>query len=380
MCVPGIDSEPSRRLLSFLVEYLQHHLLLGIEHFHVGVRYDWSSGSMNHMLQGLKAFIDEGQVSVTSMTSDGMNDVYATSGIAFERDDCKVMFVNSCLYYAKGMADYVAVWDFDEYFIPKPPHNSIMDVVRSLSEPFSLAPHTAATAVDARTAQLQWNGAAPGYATADGHALCYFLLNSETLRSTEGEWMRAFESLRWIGEMYISEPERHETLMNFKKSILPTKTIFYSGLHMPGACSLDAPFRGCADRPLTNGFCMSTMPREFYGLSYLPNGTQVEFSTHHPFDSAVMDEDAKVVDKVKEGLIYHIMMHRMNQRATLVGKGNDYSNRFFRQVREALRSRGIIDTIDFPALVHRGNDAIFSPAWTRFKVLMEEFDKHDKHK
>jgi hypothetical protein len=93
-----------------------------------------------------------------------------------------------------------------------------------------------------------------------------------------------------------------------------------------------------------------------------------------------MDEDARIVDKSKEGLIYHIMMHRMNQRATLVGKGNDYSSRFFQQVREVLRSRGVIDTIDFPALVPRGNDAIFSSSWTRFKVLMENFYKNNRGK
>ena len=50
------------------------------------------------------------------------------------------MYVNMCLYLSKGVADYLAIWDIDEYFIPKFPHNSIMDVINAAENPNRLNP------------------------------------------------------------------------------------------------------------------------------------------------------------------------------------------------------------------------------------------------
>ena len=43
----------------------------------------------------------------------------SSGGLRMPRDDVMVFHVNTCSYYAKGSADYVGIWDFDEFFLPR---------------------------------------------------------------------------------------------------------------------------------------------------------------------------------------------------------------------------------------------------------------------
>jgi len=61
--------------------------------------------------------------------------------------------LNSCLYLAKGTAEYVAIWNIDELFMPKLPHHTIMDVIRSAA-----APPGSELSVDMVGARADWTG------------------------------------------------------------------------------------------------------------------------------------------------------------------------------------------------------------------------------
>ena len=41
--------------------------------------------------------------------------------------------INSCLYLAKGVTDYLGVWKMNEFVVPLPPSNSILAMIRAAS-------------------------------------------------------------------------------------------------------------------------------------------------------------------------------------------------------------------------------------------------------
>ena len=46
-----------------------------------------------------------------------------------------ILQVNLCTYYSKGVADYVGIWDFDEFFIPKGENKNLLDVIKNVYRP-----------------------------------------------------------------------------------------------------------------------------------------------------------------------------------------------------------------------------------------------------
>jgi hypothetical protein len=78
--------------------------------------------------------------------------------------------VNFCVYYLKGLADYVAVWDNDEFFIPKGAVTNIVDLVEASEPPAPLSMHPEGS--DRYERMNTWEGGR-GWATGDGHPYCY---------------------------------------------------------------------------------------------------------------------------------------------------------------------------------------------------------------
>jgi hypothetical protein len=258
-------------------------------------------------------------------------------GLSTERDNVKIFNVNTCLYMAKGIVDYIAIWDVDEYFIPKPPHHSIMDVIRSADS------YTALTHVTGDPFQLGpvWKGG-KGWADGDAHPLCYLMLSSEVLYRPPGIVDEGDPSAPWVGDRFVRRTEIQKTGLGFKKSILPTSKIFQGALHMAGGCKLDFPFSGCEKDH--NGFCYSTLPRHRYGLTieWMDNGTQrlVDFSLDQRFDGLILDKDAKKIDMESQAVIYHFQVHRKHFSSTApVNSTNDYVSRFFPAVVQGMRDR-----------------------------------------
>ena len=76
MCVPGWEDEPSKASLPLLMEWIQHHILLGVDHIFSAVTFSWQSKHMHTINRALSSFIDDGLVSITSHSGDGIDGVY----------------------------------------------------------------------------------------------------------------------------------------------------------------------------------------------------------------------------------------------------------------------------------------------------------------
>ena len=104
---------------------------------------------------------------------------HSFGGIKWDRDNVKIFHVNMCTYYSKGAADYVGVWDFDEFFQPRGANKNLLDVIAAMEPEDGPVRYTYPP--DADPIQYFQRPFIPrrGMADRDGHPFCYLILQSE---------------------------------------------------------------------------------------------------------------------------------------------------------------------------------------------------------
>lgn len=76
------------------------------------------SAYMAKHLHVLRSYIQAGKVSIYSTALPGFDDVSGFGGVQLNDAYAEQYFVNMCLYYAKGMYNYVSIGHVEEYIIP----------------------------------------------------------------------------------------------------------------------------------------------------------------------------------------------------------------------------------------------------------------------
>ena len=76
MCASGWEDTPSKINLPVLLEWIQHHVLMGASHIFAGVAFDWSSQHMRSINRVLTSFLDDGLLSITSHMGDKIDGTY----------------------------------------------------------------------------------------------------------------------------------------------------------------------------------------------------------------------------------------------------------------------------------------------------------------
>jgi hypothetical protein len=76
MCVPGWEDKPSKISLPIFMEWIQHHLLLGVSHIFTGTLFGWDSHHMATILKAVGSFIEDGSLTVTSHAGDNLDGAY----------------------------------------------------------------------------------------------------------------------------------------------------------------------------------------------------------------------------------------------------------------------------------------------------------------
>jgi Glycosyltransferase family 92 len=365
MCVPGLDSPPARKNLAIYLEFIQHHLLMGVDHIHGSLTFTWGSEHMTRYVRLLRSYISEGLVSLTSHTRDG-DFLYSTEGVSWHRDTMKIFQINMCFFLTKGVTDYVAVWDNDEFFIPKGKNKNMLDVIRAAESP---TPLQSFPSDDATFQHLKhtWKGG-PGWADGYAHPFCYLQMHSSVVANPKVVLAMDIDMNHlWVGERFPNGPElpgsRLAAKFGFKKSILPTRTIFQVALHMSGACKLPWPWHGCNQ---TVEYCEGPDPWPTLTIEGVP------FHTGHRFDQIVMDNDTRSIDTETEAVLYHFMQYRYFETIELpetVNKTNDYASIHFNNTLKELRRRNLDVVITLPEHAPRGITA--DVKWTDYNLVYD---------
>ena len=71
MAVPGLDYLPDRYRLTQTLEFVQHHLLMGVQHIFLATSIGNDTADMRLLLRVLRSFIDDGSVTLISGGHDG---------------------------------------------------------------------------------------------------------------------------------------------------------------------------------------------------------------------------------------------------------------------------------------------------------------------
>ena len=335
MCTPGMETPPGRRILPLFLEFIQHHLLLGVDHIFLSANFHWGSRRMITLLRLFRTYISEGSVTMASQAGDNVDYMASVYGIYWKRNVLKLMQINMCLYLSKGVADYVGVWDLDEFFIPRLPYNNMIDVIRSMESTVPIS-YPDMNGVFSSTSKL-WRGG-PGLADGDGHPFCYISLQSVVLLQRSNDFDDAHP---WIGQRFTHGPEGPDTnitrRMGFKKLILPTRNILQAGLHDAGGCVMPVSWN-------PSGFNLEQRDN----ISFLYN--------NHLFNETVWDRDSKVVNRDSEAVIYHYYStHRQHYPVSMrpvsidaLNRENEYVKRFFEGVMNELTERDLIKYVSLP--------------------------------
>ena len=80
--------------------------------------------------------------------------------------------VNFCAYFAKGVSDHVAVWDFDEFFIPKGGNENMLDAIDKAHSKGPLDSRISSRFTELEVPNSEWRGG-PGWADGNAHPFCF---------------------------------------------------------------------------------------------------------------------------------------------------------------------------------------------------------------
>ena len=80
--------------------------------------------------------------------------------------------MNFCTYFSKGVADYVAIWDFDEFFIPRGKNKNLLDVIENAYQAEPLDPEISRKFAESNSDNSLWTGGR-GWADGNGHPFCF---------------------------------------------------------------------------------------------------------------------------------------------------------------------------------------------------------------
>lgn len=312
---------PSRRSLPLWLEFISHHLLLGVEHIYLPVTVGWQSRHMDQVIEVLSTYINEGRVTVMSQAGDGIDSVASVGGLTWSRVAMKAFQANTCLFLAKGQAEYVMFQDVDEFFLPAiNGRSSIPASLAAAGASRELSPLSAD--VDILKLAQGWRGG-PGLADRDGHPFCYLIGDSHVVLNRHHGTDRATDSFKpFIGDRFLhgAEPADSKAAKNFGYSrvIFPTRRVFQAGLTCAGICLLPAAFTDCKESKgsTSGGFCgdSGSDGRRFNRRS--GEGSMLDFRTTHNSYDLTTSADAKRLDPSREGHYYHFLLHKKELSAS----------------------------------------------------------------
>jgi hypothetical protein len=218
ICVIGLHQlQTDVKLLYRLVEFIEYHILIGVHHMYFVFAFLPDSSTFIALTTALSSYIKDGFVSIASTSENrGFQNTDSVLGIQFHRASIEAFQINSCLYMAKGVADFVGVWNVNEFVVPLPPSHSILSLIQ-------------AALVSSR------NNPVEQFDTKDENAVklscCFLLINS---------LKKSVASRKSSPEVKISERYsfNNDPVIddNTIRLIMNTETIFQGGVNSPGAC------------------------------------------------------------------------------------------------------------------------------------------------
>jgi len=136
LCVSGLRPLHPLRAevgLPMLLEFVEHHVALGVDHIFLGAALDWESPVMRKYLLLLQPYIEAGHVSISSLSLAGFDDAMGFSGMHLNEHYADLFFLNQCLYLNKGIADFVVPLKPSQFLVLPEGAATLADAVASMT-------------------------------------------------------------------------------------------------------------------------------------------------------------------------------------------------------------------------------------------------------
>jgi hypothetical protein len=404
LCVPGVFRLPQGKPLHVYLEFVSHHLLLGFQHIYLSVGFGMESDAMREFVRLFKPFIDEGRLSIVSASADNIDFSTTTTGLSWSRIMSKRLHVNMCLFAAKGVADYVAVLDADEYLILKDDKLSVVNDVISLVDVHPLHRLHSLSNVPLTIEMLQrhWKGG-KGWADGDAHPLCFMQLSSEVLVDRQLDVggnvhanpnnLTLYSSIgpgEFVGRRFvegtIGPGQKAHNRYGYLKTIMPTRRIFQGSLVGGGACLMyNWPCSLSTGKSNASGMAAMAcgdVKHPLQPLGVTSTGDSIDFRDYHSFYEVVRRMDGKAINATSIASIYHFKIFGnagtgldtpkkdgMSKAAYPKYSDNLYLSKYFPNVLQDLTRRGLIDIIASNSVGIINTTRIFNgaiPGWDKF--------------
>ena len=121
ICVAGLRPlHPMRPSvgLPMLLEFVEHHVALGVDHIFLGLLLSPRSPHFSRHAHVLRGYIEREQVSLASLALESFDDAGGFGGVHMQDEYTAMLFHNQCLYFSKGVADFVVLLRPTEFLAP----------------------------------------------------------------------------------------------------------------------------------------------------------------------------------------------------------------------------------------------------------------------
>ena len=268
---------------------------------------------------------------------------------------------NIYTYLSKGVADYVAVWDFKEFFIPRGTHQNLRDLLTALESPTRPTPKSSSA-----VAVLEGAAGTRGMADIDHHPFCSLLLHTEVTYADRIRKEKNFVKTNpWLGQQFIGGSEPLSIRQGFESSIRPTRSF------SPGG-------RTCR---LPQGWVELKVDRRTHNLNFTlatagTNNVTKTIDGVQSFDDSVTARDATEIKHDTEGVLSHLAFDKSliptTQRDGKIRGA--YTIGHYPAVYEALEVRGLVMPIELPEVGSKPVIPI-DAKWVEYEYFLEAIDR-----
>ena len=264
-------------------------------------------------------------------------------------------------YLSKGVADYVAVWDFKDFFIPRGTHQNLTSLLRALESPVGFTSESESAVKFSKGITKRRR-----MPDIDHHPFCSLLFHTEVTYADHIRKQKSFLKLNpWLGQQFIGGSEPLSMRQGFEASIRPTRAVS-NGVK---ACQLP------------KGWVEYNVDRKKRPLN--SSSARAETDTFKTFIDAVQSfdtsetaGDATVIKRDSEGILSHLAFDKSHMATTQRdGKiRGEYTISYYPAVYEALESRGLVMPIELPEAISKSLN-LKETNWIDYEYFLEAIER-----
>jgi hypothetical protein len=238
-----------------------------------------------------------------------------------------------------GLAEYIAILDVADFFIPKGRNKNFLDALNSIN-------HKDVSLYD-KIISKKRETIGPD---EDKHPFCYINVISELVFNVKNHDPQLQGGVDpehpWMGDRFAHGCEPLDNMqrnnLDQMKAIYPTESVFQGSNSGPGACKLPLKWTSCSRN---KEIAMKIGSDSYCGNGTLSPARSLTISNIHDFDYKVIDKDSYFLDVHDQGSVYNFLESDMYlglyaSKKPSISKSL-YTQNHFPSVLQDLRRRGL---------------------------------------